>query len=119
MDVTALNSLVRLRNIHKRFGGVHALRDVSLQIEPGQVHAVLGENGAGKSTLIKVLTGVIQPDSGEIVLGDRPTRLHSPRAARDAGMALVPSDRRGAGRIVARLDGHATSYREILYHALP
>lgn len=92
MGVTALGSPVRLRNIHKRFGGVHALQDVSLRIEPGQVHAVLGENGAGKSTLIKVLTGVIQPDSGEIVLGDRSMRLHSPRAARDAGITAVPQD---------------------------
>ncbi|MCE7004374.1 sugar ABC transporter ATP-binding protein [Kibdelosporangium philippinense] len=82
MDVTG---------IHKRFGGVQALRDVSLHIAPGQVHAVLGENGAGKSTLIKVLTGVIQPDSGSITL-DRPVRLHSPRAARELGITAVPQD---------------------------
>jgi ABC-type sugar transport system ATPase subunit len=87
-----MDGTVRLREIGKRFGGVHALRGVSLEIEPGQVHAVLGENGAGKSTLIKVLTGVIQPDTGEIVIDGRATRLHSPRAAREAGITAVPQD---------------------------
>ncbi|HEX4222468.1 MAG TPA: sugar ABC transporter ATP-binding protein [Pseudonocardiaceae bacterium] len=87
-----MDGVVRLREISKRFGGVHALRGVSLEIEPGQVHAVLGENGAGKSTLIKVLTGVIQPDAGEIVIDGRATRLHSPRAAREAGITAVPQD---------------------------
>src|SRR2546422_7219556 len=90
--VPIVGSPVQLRGICKRFGGVHALRNVSLRIEPGQVHAVLGENGAGKSTLIKVLTGVIQPDSGEIAIGDRSLRLHSPRAAREAGITAVPQD---------------------------
>ncbi|HEY4456823.1 MAG TPA: sugar ABC transporter ATP-binding protein [Pseudonocardiaceae bacterium] len=87
-----MDGAVELRGIGKNFGGVPALRDVSLRIEPGQVHAVLGENGAGKSTLIKVLTGVIQPDAGEIVIDDVPVRLPSPRAARDAGITSVPQD---------------------------
>ncbi|MFI5610145.1 sugar ABC transporter ATP-binding protein [Amycolatopsis sp. NPDC051903] len=83
---------VRLEGISQRFGGVQALRSVSLEIAPGQVHAVLGENGAGKSTLIKVLTGVLQPDEGAISAGGRPLKLHSPRAARDAGITAVPQD---------------------------
>ncbi|HJP78869.1 MAG TPA: sugar ABC transporter ATP-binding protein [Pseudonocardiaceae bacterium] len=87
-----MDSSVELRGIDKRFGGVHALHDVSLRIEPGEVHAVLGENGAGKSTLIKVLTGVIQPDSGTIVIDGHETRLHSPRAAQEAGITSVPQD---------------------------
>ncbi|MFC0541281.1 sugar ABC transporter ATP-binding protein [Kutzneria chonburiensis] len=83
---------VELRAIGKRFGGVRALHDVSLHVEPGQVHAVLGENGAGKSTLIKVLTGVVQPDAGEIVVDGRSLKLHTPRAAREVGITAVPQD---------------------------
>jgi len=52
----------------KRYGGVTALRDVTLNAEPGQVHAVIGENGAGKSTFVKVLAGLVTPDHGEIDL---------------------------------------------------
>lgn len=87
-----MDGSVELRGIDKRFDGVHALREVSLRIEPGEVHAVLGENGAGKSTLIKVLTGVIQPDSGAIVIDGHETRLSSPRAAQEAGITSVPQD---------------------------
>jgi ABC-type sugar transport system ATPase subunit len=87
-----MDGSVELRGIGRRFGGIHAPRDVSLRMEPGEVHAVLGENGAGKSTLIEVLTGVIQPDSGALVIDGHETRLHSPRAARDAGITSVPQD---------------------------
>ena len=59
---------VELLNIAKAFGGVKALKDVSLQVLPGEVHALLGENGAGKSTLMKVLSGAHQKDNGTIFI---------------------------------------------------
>ena len=59
--------LLVMKNINKSFPGVHALRDVSLSLRRGEVHALIGENGAGKSTLMKVLSGVHQADSGEIL----------------------------------------------------
>ncbi len=65
---------LRLTNISKSFAGVHALRGVQFDLRSGEVHALLGENGAGKSTLVKVITGVHQPDTGEIYLNGR--RIH-------------------------------------------
>ena len=61
---------LRMTNISKSFAGVHALRNVQFELHGGEVHALLGENGAGKSTLVKVMTGVHQPDTGEIHLDD-------------------------------------------------
>ena len=61
-----------LEGVSKRYGGVRALEEAHLACEPGRIHAVLGENGAGKSTLIKVMAGVVQPDSGTISLEGRP-----------------------------------------------
>src|SRR6185436_21089540 len=60
--------LLRASNIDKSYAGVHALRNASFELRSGEVHALIGENGAGKSTLIKVLTGAVIPDSGEISL---------------------------------------------------
>jgi len=59
--------MLELKGIGKRFPGVTALQDVSLSFEPGEIHAIVGENGAGKSTLIKIITGIIQPDAGEVL----------------------------------------------------
>ncbi len=71
-----MRPIVELKNISKRFGGVKALDEVSLCLEPGQVHCLAGENGSGKSTLIKVLAGVLQPDGGELsIAGRRRDRL--------------------------------------------
>ncbi|MDO8208774.1 sugar ABC transporter ATP-binding protein [Conexibacter sp. CPCC 206217] len=78
-----------MRGIAKRFGGVRALEDVSLRLDGGQVHALLGENGAGKSTLIKVLAGVHRPDEGELSIDGRSVELHSPRAAQAQGIATI------------------------------
>ncbi len=63
--------ILEMRNISKAFGGVQALRDVSLSCRKGKVHALVGENGAGKSTLIKILAGAYQADSGEIAFQGR------------------------------------------------
>jgi rhamnose transport system ATP-binding protein len=76
-------------HIRKSFGGVVALQDASLRLEPGTVHALLGENGAGKSTLIKILAGAYQPDSGSIVLDGAEVTLSNPAEARDAGVAVI------------------------------
>jgi ribose transport system ATP-binding protein len=81
--------LVELRHVEKSFPGVHALRDARLDLRAGEVHALMGENGAGKSTLMKILTGVYQPDSGEIVVEGRPVSLSGPRAAQDLGISII------------------------------
>ena len=78
-----------LRGLHKRFGPTHALRGVDLELRPGHALALIGENGAGKSTLVKVLTGVHQPDGGELLLDGRPLRLHDTHDAQVAGIVAV------------------------------
>lgn len=75
--------------VHKRFGSVAAVTDVSIDILPGEVHALIGENGAGKSTLVKMLSGVYPPDSGHIVVGGAPTVLRSPHAGLEAGVSTI------------------------------
>jgi simple sugar transport system ATP-binding protein len=72
---------VELRDIHKSFGAVHANDSVSLTIPAGTIYGILGENGAGKSTLMKILSGFIQADRGEILLDERPVAIHSPADA--------------------------------------
>ena len=83
---------LRLTNISKSFAGVHALRGVHLELRPGEVHALLGENGAGKSTLVKVITGVHQPDTGEIYLNDQRIHLADPREATALGISAIYQD---------------------------
>ncbi|HYM95908.1 MAG TPA: sugar ABC transporter ATP-binding protein [Candidatus Sulfotelmatobacter sp.] len=80
---------VSVRGISKRFGGVQALDDVSLDVFPGSIHALLGENGAGKSTLVKILTGAVHPDGGTIMVSGREVRITSPRDAIRLGIAAV------------------------------
>jgi ABC-type sugar transport system ATPase subunit len=79
-------------NLLKTFGAVTALRDGNLTVAPNEVHAIVGDNGAGKSTLVKLLSGVFQPDSGEILLSGEPVRLGNPTSARLAGVATVYQD---------------------------
>jgi simple sugar transport system ATP-binding protein len=81
-----------MRNVSKRFGGVNALQDVSLELFPSEVTCVLGDNGAGKSTLIKILSGVFPPDSGELVIDGTPVHFTNPRTARSYGIATVFQD---------------------------
>ncbi len=81
--------LLVLRNIYKAFPGVQALAGVSLDLYPGEVHALVGENGAGKSTLIKIAAGVHPPDAGEILFEGRPVRLEGPRHAAALGIAVI------------------------------
>lgn len=81
--------LIELRGISKSFGPVRVLSDVSFDVRPGEVHALLGENGAGKSTLIKIMGGVHRPDGGEIRVGGIPVAFPTPGAAAKAGVAIV------------------------------
>ncbi len=81
--------LVEMRSVEKRFPGVHALRGVSFNLRAGEVHALMGENGAGKSTLMKILTGVYQPDGGEIEMEGKVVNVPSPRAAQDLGISII------------------------------
>jgi ribose transport system ATP-binding protein len=85
-------SLLTVRNIAKSYGPVVALRSADLVVEPGEIHALLGANGAGKSTLVKILTGVIAPDSGDIAVAGSSVNIGSPRRARAAGLAPVFQD---------------------------
>jgi ABC-type sugar transport system ATPase subunit len=84
--------LLRLAGIGKNFGPVHALTDIDLDIPAGLVTALVGDNGAGKSTLIKTISGIWQPDRGEIRWLGRPVHLHSPRDATELGIATVYQD---------------------------
>jgi ribose transport system ATP-binding protein len=81
--------LVQLDGVTKSFGGVQALKGVSLDLRPGEVHALLGENGAGKSTLIKILSGVLARDGGVMRIGGEDLTFRSPAESRDAGLAVV------------------------------
>ena len=80
---------LELRHASKSFGRVRALGDGSLALWPGEVHALLGENGAGKSTLVKILAGVHQPDTGELLVNGVSRRFANPAEARDAGLAVI------------------------------
>src|SRR5262249_2285329 len=80
---------LRLTGVTKRFGSTQALAGVDLTLRAGEVHALVGDNGAGKSTLMKVLTGAVRSDSGEIWLDGTPYSPRGPQEARRAGVAMV------------------------------
>ncbi len=82
-------TLLAIAGLSKAYPGVKANEDVSFAIGAGKVHALLGENGAGKSTLVKMIYGLVRPDSGAMTLRGQPYAPHEPRAARAAGVAMV------------------------------
>ncbi|MEW6031955.1 MAG: ABC transporter ATP-binding protein [Bacillota bacterium] len=82
-------AVLRVDGVTKRFPGVVANDDVSFDVRPGEIHAVVGENGAGKSTLMKIITGLYPPDKGEIFLRGLPAAFRSPRQAIAAGIGMV------------------------------
>jgi simple sugar transport system ATP-binding protein len=84
--------LLSARDIRKTFGAIEALSGVSLSVYSGRVTCLLGDNGAGKSTLIKILSGVLAPDTGEILLAGQPVTFASPKDALDRGIATVYQD---------------------------
>jgi ribose transport system ATP-binding protein len=81
--------LLEATGVAKQYGAVAALRDASLAIQPGEIHALMGANGAGKSTLVKVLTGAVRPDAGAVLLRGQPSLAHSPAEARRSGLVSV------------------------------
>lgn len=81
--------ILSISHVTKIFPGIKALDDVQFDLRPGEIHALIGENGAGKSTFIKVLTGVHQPDSGEILLGGKRIVMSNPIVARENGIAAI------------------------------
>jgi len=81
--------MIQMNGIEKTFPGVHALRNASFDLRAGEVHALMGENGAGKSTLMRILTGVMEPNAGEIRFEGQPITLSGPRAAQDLGISII------------------------------
>jgi simple sugar transport system ATP-binding protein len=92
MTTTDAPPLLEIQGISKMFGSVISLHEIFTTVRAGQVTCVLGDNGAGKSTFIKILSGVHQPDHGQLLLDGRPITLPTPRAALDAGIATVYQD---------------------------
>jgi len=90
--VPSATPVMELRGVTRRFGSVIALRDIDVALRAGEVHCLLGDNGAGKSTLIKILSGVMPPSEGEILLDGRPVVFRNPRDAQAAGVATVFQD---------------------------
>jgi ABC-type sugar transport system ATPase subunit len=93
--------LLEARGISKSFPGVQALSRVDLDVRRGEVHALIGENGAGKSTLMHILAGVLEPDEGVIRMAGRDVHFQDPRAAQEAGVAMVFQERSLAGPLSA------------------
>ncbi|WP_326701183.1 sugar ABC transporter ATP-binding protein [Streptomyces sp. NBC_01754] len=93
VDHPATEPVVRIRDLTKRFGGATALRSVSLDIRPGEIHALMGMNGAGKSTLVQLLSGAHQADGGTIEIEGREQPGLTPRRARRLGVSTVPQRR--------------------------
>jgi len=81
--------LLQVSDLHKSYAGVAALRGASFELRRGEVHALVGENGAGKSTLIKIITGAVEPDSGNILLDGNPIAHNSPRVSKSLGIAAI------------------------------
>jgi simple sugar transport system ATP-binding protein len=87
-----VSAILEVVGLHKSFGPVEALRGADLQLQAGEVLAIVGDNGAGKSTLIKHISGVYKPDAGQILLASEPLDLSSPREARARGIETVYQD---------------------------
>jgi ABC-type sugar transport system ATPase subunit len=90
--VNATTTFVEIKNVHKWYGGVHALDDVSVDIRTGEALGIIGDNGAGKSTLVKALTGAVALDSGEIRVDSRSVHFRSPRDSQDLGIHAIYQD---------------------------
>lgn len=88
-DIAEESFVLRMEGISKSFSGVKALNNVSLNIRPGEVHALMGENGAGKSTLMKILTGIHEKDTGSIFLRGSKVNIKNPREAINLGISMI------------------------------
>ena len=98
MNAKDQTPILELRGIQKWFGGLHALDDVSFAIHPGEAVGLVGDNGAGKSTLLKTISGVHEPEEGEMRVDDQPVTFTSPAAARRMGIETVYQDLALVGR---------------------
>ena len=85
-------SLLRMQNITKSFGAIHALQGVDLEIAAGEAVGLMGDNGAGKSTLMKIIAGNFPPTAGKILIDDTPVQFHKPLDARENGIEIVYQD---------------------------
>jgi len=92
-----VSKLLEMKEIHKWFGKVYALKGVSFSVYPGEVVGLIGDNGAGKSTLIKILTGVLKADKGEIFFQGKKCKFFSPKEARAAGIETIYQEQSLAG----------------------
>ncbi len=81
--------IIRLENISKRFPGVQALSEVTLDVRPGEIHAIVGENGAGKTTLMNILAGEHQPDSGTLIYEGKEMHIPNPHVSQQMGISVV------------------------------
>src|SRR5262247_1017435 len=89
LEMNSEQPTLEIIGVSKRFDATQALDNVSLKLFPGEVHALLGENGAGKSTLIKIMTGVHQPDEGQVLVDGEPVTLHNAADAQARGIAAI------------------------------
>ena len=85
-------ALLRLNGISKQYPGVRALDDVGFELNAGEVHCLVGENGAGKSTLMKILSGALAKDKGEIIIDGTAVEIHSPSDALKFGIGIIYQD---------------------------
>jgi ABC-type sugar transport system ATPase subunit len=85
-------NVVELKGISKRFGGVHALKEVDLELRRGEIMGIVGDNGAGKSTLMKILSGAYMADEGEIYINGKKARIRNPEDAANLGIAMIYQD---------------------------
>ena len=85
----SVQPVLQMRGISKRYPGARALNNANLEVRAGEVHVVVGENGAGKSTLMKILSGAVRADAGEILLDGSPVELTSPLQARKLGISTI------------------------------
>src|SRR5829696_6366378 len=92
VGVRGNEAVLQVRGINKSFGAVQALKNVDFEVRPGEVTALIGDNGAGKSTLINVITGVLAPDSGELIFEGERVEFESPHDARERGIETVYQD---------------------------
>jgi ribose transport system ATP-binding protein len=92
MGLHSKEILVRVDGIHKKFGGINVLQDVSFTLNKGEIMGLSGHNGAGKSVLVKTIGGIFKPDKGKILFGEEEVRLNSPKDAQDRGYFVVPQE---------------------------
>lgn len=92
MTEQTVEPVLEARGVTRMFGSVIALNGVDLDVRPGEVVGLVGDNGAGKSTLLKILCGVLQPTTGQLLIDGKPVSLHSPRDSRDRGIEVVYQD---------------------------